>query len=45
MGTVKLKGIEDIKVIVDEMKSKGINAKVEEFDFESMHQIIIILDK
>lgn len=37
--------IESIKKIVEELKAKGKNIKVEEFDFENMHQLIIIMEK
>ena len=37
--------IESIKKLVEELKVKGKNIKVEEFDFENMHQLIIIIEK
>ena len=37
--------IEEVKQVVDKLNSRGISAKIEEFDFESIHQIIVIIEK
>ena len=37
--------IEKIKKLVEEMKTLGIKVELEEFDFESMYQLIIKMEK
>ena len=39
------KSVERIKSLLEEIKSSGIDLKLEEFDFETMYQLIIKINK
>lgn len=42
---LKEESLQKIKDIIKDLNSNGVNIRVEEFDFESIHQMIIIVDK
>lgn len=37
--------VEKLKQIIEELKNQGINIQLEEFDFETMYQLIVKIDK
>ena len=39
------KNVERIKALLEEIKSSGIDLELEEFDFETMYQLIIKINK
>lgn len=39
------KNVEKIKALIEELKASGVDIELEEFDFESMYQLIVKLKK
>ncbi|MEG2351661.1 MAG: hypothetical protein RSB54_03180, partial [Bacilli bacterium] len=40
-----MENVEKIKTLVEQLKDSGVSIRMEEFDFETMYQLIIKFDK